>query len=104
MGEIKAKIGGAELKVDENGHEVVAMWPHEYEALREEIKAKTLALRNVLMLARRLKRGKKIDDAMDHMIRFCREAGVEPTILRGGPRSATITKSSGLAKVVFRPS
>lgn len=55
-----------------------------------------IALRNVLALATRLKRGTKPDrnilglvsthevsENCDHLIRFCREAGVEPTILRG---------------------
>ena len=48
-----------------------------------ENKAMTGALRNVLMLARREKRRPgSTPNAMDHMIRFCREVGVVPTILR----------------------
>ncbi len=73
----------AVIKVDENGHELVCMRPGTYEEWRADDKAKTLALRNVLMLARREKRRPgSTPDAMDHMIRFCREAGVVPTVLR----------------------
>lgn len=76
----------AAIKVDENGHELVCMWPAEYETLCRQIKEKTLALRNVLMLARREKRRPgSTPDALDHMIRFCREAGVVPTVLREQP-------------------
>ena len=47
------------------------------------------SLRNVLMLARREKRRPgSTPNAMDHMIRFCREAGVVPTILREGAHNS----------------
>lgn len=41
------------------------------------------ALRNVLLLALRDK-GNWKDENADHLIRFCREAGVEPQVIRDG--------------------
>lgn len=51
------------------------------EGLEDEVKKKRQALRNVLMLAQRMSR-RGVEDA-DHLIRFCAEGGVEPSVLRG---------------------
>lgn len=40
-----------------------------------------LSLQNVMMLAQRMRR-RDVPDAAEHLLRFCREAGAEPSILR----------------------
>lgn len=51
----------------------------EYE-VELELHNATLALRNVLMLSKRLR---KTDPAnAEHLVRFCREGGVEDSVLR----------------------
>jgi hypothetical protein len=53
------------------------------DAITVENEAKRLALKNVMRLALELKRGRRDPrEAADHLLRFCREGGVEPTILR----------------------
>lgn len=51
----------------------------------------TLALRNILMLALKLRskakrdmKAEQVSEFAEHFIRFCREGGVEPSILREG--------------------
>jgi len=51
----------------------------EAEAARME-----LSLRNVLAMAMRMTRASQLPETAAHLIRFCREAGVEPSILREG--------------------
>lgn len=46
-------------------------------------RALRLSLRNVLTLTRKLRKAKSLDrTSADHLIRFCAEAGVTPSILR----------------------
>lgn len=54
----------------------------ELRELGEESDRMETALRNVLMLSHRIR--KTDPENADHLARFCREAGIEPSILREG--------------------
>lgn len=53
-------------------------------ANEEQVRRMELALRNCLAMAGRMLRkgGVDADPAWEHVVRFCKEAGVEPNILR----------------------
>lgn len=53
----------------------------ELRELGEESDRMSLSLRNVLMLSKRIR--KTDPENAEHLVRFCREAGIEDSILRG---------------------
>lgn len=87
------EVPGLSATVDELRHRVT-----ELEALFQQTHGvhsswvdaahkRELALRNIMRLAmqmrQRAKSGRTVEDAHEHLLRFCASAGVEPSILRG---------------------
>lgn len=73
--------------VENKSLEYAALWEERLESANQRINQLERSLRNVLILATRELRRKQITperntEMWGHAIRFCREAGVEPSLLR----------------------
>jgi hypothetical protein len=79
-GELLIRGHGARLPMEANAHYIAAANPTRIRGLIAEVRAKTLALRNVRALAKRLHRTDPENAA--HLLRFCDEAGVIDRFLR----------------------
>lgn len=88
-------IEKAEFKEDQHKIFVHAMqqaYDHGKDAHEKQLR---LSLRNVLSLARQMKK-RPVEDAEDHLIRFCAEAGIVPLVLREAPSGPQSQASRGV--------